>query len=102
MVIIEIEDRLLGCFGNLLPSISDVHTPEPAGAVDQFPTTAIAQPHAAATLHDIWTLVHVGRYRRQRMEDAVPVHVLEAEVGPIDRGSMFQHWIHFTGWIGRP
>jgi hypothetical protein len=30
------------------------------------------------------------------MEDAVPVHFLKGEVGPIVRDSIFQHCFHFT------
>ena len=80
VVIVEVLDRLLRRFGDLGPAITDVDAPETGAAVDQLAPLVVLDAHTPAALDDQRPVAHVGGDRGERMEQALPVHLLERVV----------------------
>ena len=67
-------------FGDLGPAVADVDAPETGAAVDQLAPLVVLDAHAPAALDDQRPVAHVGGDRGERMEQALPVHLLERVV----------------------
>jgi hypothetical protein len=80
VVIVEVLDRPLCGFGDFGAAVADVDAPETGAAVDQLAPLVILDAHAPAALDDQGAIAHVGGDRGERMEQALPVHLLERVV----------------------
>ena len=80
VVIVEVLDRLLRRFGDLGPAVADVDAPETGAAVDQLAPLVVLDAHTPAALDDQRPVAHVCGDRGERMEQALPVHLLERVV----------------------
>ena len=81
VIIVEVLDRALRRFGDLGPAVADVDAPEAGAAVDQLAPLVVLDAHAPAALDDQRPIAHVGGDRGERVEQALPVHLLERVVG---------------------
>ena len=63
----------------------------PAPQSIDLAAAVITQAHALAAADDVRALLHVGGDRRDRMEQAVPVHILERIVGAVVLNRIAHH-----------